>query len=264
MTDPLLIIPTYIRTKVHAALLDKCVKSLRHTTDAPVMIVDDGSPHTEQVSILFEYFNKEYKDIETIRKDDNEGFSKTVNIGLSKALAEESNAVLVNADIEFIDDDWLDHIIACDADIVGARLVYPNRTIQHGGIYFSPITRSFDHRFHGAPEDLPDAMEVCECPVTGALQYISHEVMQDIGLYDEEFRLGFEDVDYMIRAIKGGHKSVYDPKVLAMHYESMFRAESHGQHKEWEKESAKYFRDKWKGTDYLGLVPTMMEKTYNE
>lgn len=262
MSSPLLIIPVYIRTKTHGELLHRCVRSLRDTTDYPVILIDDCSPHTDQVNVLFEYFDRKYDDITFIKKEQNEGFSKTVNIGLKTALANNIDAVLVNSDIEFVDDNWLKEMQQTEADIIGARLLYPNRTIQHAGIYFSPITRGFDHRFKGAPENLPEALEYCKCPVTGALQYIRHSVLKDVGLYDEDFRLGYEDVDFMIRAIEKGHNSVYNPNVLAMHHESAFRKESSDEHRQWEKDSYKLLTKKHSNKNFRDIAPTMFEKNY--
>lgn len=261
MSTPLLIIPTYIVSKDHGELLYKCIKSLRNTVDAPTIIVDDCSPNQEQLDIILDHFSID-KNIEVVKKEQNEGFSTTVNIGLKKALDNKQDAVLVNSDIEFIDDKWLNNILKTDADIVGARLLYPNRTIQHAGIYFSIIKRTFDHRYQGAPHNLPEALKPCKCPVTGALQYLSHDVLSDVGLYDEEFRLGFEDVDYMIRAIQAGHKSIYNPSVLAMHHESAFRKNPSEKHHNWQQESFKTLSLKHQEVDFRGIAPTMMEKNY--
>ena len=257
--DPLLIVPIYVTSKYHGELLHTCVKSLRNTTDAPLMLIDDGSPFKDQVVLLFEHFDKTYDNIEFVHKAENKGFSATVNVGLEEAKRNGQDAILINADMEFTQDDWLDHINDTDADIVGARLLYPNATIQHAGIYFSSIARGFDHRFQGAPHNLPDALKFCECPVTGALQYLTHAVLDDVGVYDEDFRLGYEDVDYMIRAIKAGHKSVYNPNVVAIHHESAFRK---GIHQEWQDESLKMLRRKYENVNFYGLAPTMMEKIY--
>lgn len=259
MNDPLLIVPIYVTNKYHGELLHTTVKTLRKTTDAPLMLIDDCSPFHEQVVLLFQHFDDTYKDIEFVHKAENKGFSATVNVGLDEAKRQNQDAILINADMQFTQYDWLDHIHDTDADIVGARLLYPNATIQHAGIYFSSISRGFDHRFKGAPHNLPEALVPCECPVTAALQYLSHSVLDDIGLYDEEFRLGYEDVDYMIRAIQAGHKSMYNPNVVAVHHESAFRKDTH---QKWQDESYRYLLKKHKETNLINIAPTLMEKTY--
>ncbi len=232
----------------------KCIGSLRQTTDEEVLIVDDGSP-AEQIDTYYRELVDWHDRISVHRKEENEGFSKTVNIGLARALSEGRDACLVNADIEFKEKGWLEECQKTEADIIGALLLYPNLLIQHAGIYFSTITRNFNHRFTSSPPNLPAAQELCECPVTGALQYLRHSVLADIGIYDEEFKLGFEDVDYMIRAIKGGHKSVYNPKVKAIHHESYFRKNKNDKIKRWEHESLVRLLTKYKNVDFEGIAP---------
>jgi len=258
----LLIIPTHLRKKEHIEILAKCVKTLRESTDDELLIIDDGSPMSQaDKDSVFHSITEVAKDnIRIHYKDDNTGFSDTVNVGLERALENQKDACLINSDIEFVEYGWLDEMKNTDADIVGALLLYPNYVIQHAGIYFSVISRAFHHRFAGCPPNLPVALEPCECPVTGALQYIRHEVLDDIGIYDEDYKLGMEDVDFMIRAIKGGHRSLYNPKVKALHHESLIRRDKSDKIEEWEMDSYKHLIQKWKEVGFSDVAPTLMEK----
>lgn len=259
----LLIIPTYLRRKEHIEVLAKCVKTLRDSTDEELLLVDDGSPMSQ--ADKDSVFNSIVESVDGTNmrihyKEENTGFSSTVNVGLKRALDEGKDACLINSDIEFIEYGWLNAMKETDADIVGALLLYPNYVIQHAGIYFSTISRAFDHRFAGCPPNLPAALEHCACPVTGALQYIRNEVLADVGLYDENFKLGMEDVDFMIRAISAGWSSMYNPKVKAIHHESLIRGEKTEQVSKWEMESWQYLLNKWENVNFKGIAPTMMEK----
>lgn len=258
----LLIIPSYLGTQKHINILGTCIKSIRASTDASILIVDDGSPleKDEKNLIYYEAIKEGFSNVKIHLKEENEGFSKTVNVGLNQALEQGDDAVLINADIEFREKGWLEELESSDADIIGGLLFYPNSLIQHAGIYFSIITRNFAHRFAGAPPNLPAAQEPCECPVTAALQYIRHPALADVGVYDEEFKMGFEDVDFMIRAIDKGHKSLYNPKVKAIHHESLFRS---GQAKtdkikEWEADSLSKLLTKYQEFEFDHIAPTMM------
>lgn len=259
MDETLLIIPSYLKTNTHAKVLYKCVGTLRESTEENILIIDDGSP-VEGKEKYYEELSDWVEDVEVILKEENSGFSSTVNVGLQRALDEGIDACLINADIEFKEYEWLAEAQESEADIVGALLFYPNMLIQHAGIYFSLFTRAFDHRFKGSPPNLPIAQVPIECPVTGALQFIRNSVLQDIGLYDEEFRLSMEDVDFCLRAIKAGHKSLYNPRVKAVHHESLFRGEANKTMRQWEIESRRRLLKKYKDDDFQGLVPTMMEK----
>lgn len=254
----LLIIPSYLKTNTHAKVLSKCVGTLRETTEDTILIVDDCSPVKEK-----DKFYRELSDwVENVEYEiqpRNKGFSSTVNVGLKRALNEGLDACLVNADIEFKEKGWLEEAQNTDADIVGALLFYPNMIIQHAGIFFSLFSRTFDHRYKGSAPNLPAAQIPTECPVTGALQFIRHDLLKDIGLYDEEFRLGMEDVDYCLRAIQAGHKSVFNPNVKAIHHESLFRGEESEKMREWESDSRLRLFQKYSDVDFKGIAPTMME-----
>lgn len=237
-----------------------CLVSLKATTthgSFETLIVDDGSPVEELLDELEHEGNNLGLPFELLRKPENEGFSRTVNVGLRRALQQERDAVLVNADIEFRDEGWLERMQRQTnsdgeglASVVGALLSYPHGLIQHGGIFFSVLTRGFDHVYKYAPENLPEAQHARVCPVTGALQFIRLEALEAIGVYDEKFRLGFEDVDYCIRVLESGRECVYQPTVRAWHFESMFRGRPSPKIEQWQAMSWFYFMEKWAGTSF--------------
>lgn len=257
MTEPLIIIPSFISRKEHAQVLLKCIETLNKSADSPeILIVDDCSPYQEQARILYDHFQLKYDNIELEYNDTNRGFSFSVNKGLKQCLEEKRDGVLVNADIEFREIGWLDEMKKTDASIIGALLFYENSLVQHAGTYFSKFTRSFDHRFKGCPPDYDPIHKQIECPCTAALLYIRNECLEEVGLFDEDFLLGWEDVDYNLRSIKEGHKAVYNPKVKAIHHESLFRGKHSASEKtlEMQKKSFLYLLEKYKGADFSGLV----------
>lgn len=266
MTDrkALIVVPTYVRTKTELEVLEKLLVSAQATApSADVLLVDDASPKLASlVGKLGEHYGAE-----VLLKGENEGFSRTVNAGLKLALGRGMDAVLCNADIEFRPEQgpWLEFMQEQPrsdgeglADVVGALLCYPSGLIQHGGIFFSFLHRTFGHIHQYAPENLPEA-QVCKAvPVTGALQFIRLEALDRFGLYDEDFRLGFEDVDYCIRVMRDGGECVYQPRVRAYHYESLFRGEGKNEKiARWEAESWAHFRTKWAKENFARYVPSI-------
>lgn len=261
---PLAIIPTYLRTGLDLKMVDATVRSLRETVGdrCDVLIVDDGSP--EHVARLRAVAGLHHADI--VAKPENEGFARTVNVGLRRALTEDRDAILVNADIEFgLTEDWLGLMQGQErsdgtglASVVGALLVYPNGLIQHAGIYFSLLSREFDHRFRFGPGDLPEAQVATMCPVTGALQFIRHECLEEVGIYDENFRLGWEDVDYNVRVWLSGRECVYQPGIRAIHHESFFRGRPDEKIERWTAESWAYFCGKYRDQSFASFVPDVM------
>lgn len=255
------IMPTYLRSQQDVDLTMTAITSFYGTTsDTPLLVVDDGSPFQEGLKEIQNLIGTEgFPGLALYAKPDNEGFSKTVNYGLRRALEQEADALLINADIEFFEKGWLEAMDAREESVVGALLLYPNGVIQHAGIYYSIIGRVFDHRFKLAPPNLAAANIPEICPVTGALQLVRLECLQEVGFYDEEFRLGWEDVDYCHQVFKSGRKCVYEPEARAYHHESMFRGTNPSQQiLDWTFESWQYLHVKHAGHDFSEYVPTFL------
>lgn len=259
---PLCVIPSFLRTPEDLDVLVRCLVSLWGTASAPdALVVDDGSPARELVGMLEAAC--EELGFELLAKPHNEGFSRTVNVGLRRALAEGRDAVLVNADLEFTEHGWLERMLARTdtagrpAAVVGARLLYPNGCLQHAGVFFSLLARSWWHRLQYGPGDLPEAMRPVRCPVTAALQLIRHETLEQVGLYDEGFRMSYEDVDYCLRVFAAGLECIYEPSVCAVHHEGFFRAQRRRDEKlqSWHDESAARLFAKWRQADFTAFTP---------
>jgi GT2 family glycosyltransferase len=259
---PLVVIPSYLREPDDVKTTLTAVESVRKTEPhrrIDILVVDDGSPEPDLVDLMEE--GCESHRAEVVRKADNTGFSKTVNVGLQRALEEGRDAILMNADLECHSTGWLGAFQNTlddkgrPAAVVGALLMYPNGLIQHGGIYFSLLSRSFDHLWKYAPADLPDANESRYCPVTGAFQFIRHETLTTVGLYDEGFSMAWEDVDYCLRVIEAGLRCVYNPKVRAYHYEMMFRGRPSPKVAEWQVKSYARLAHKWAHANFQEMVP---------
>lgn len=251
--NPLLVIPSYVRRRGDLEVLEKCLTTIGDAYD--VLVVDDGSPALELVDEMDDLCSR--LEVGLVRKADNEGFATTVNVGLRQAWHQGRDAVLVNADIEFPDPGWLDALLANPADVVGARLLYPSGLIQHAGIFFSLLHRQFEHIYKFAPGDLPEAQVRREAPVTGALQLIRHRALEKVGLYDEGFRLGFEDVDYCLRVFASGGTCSYEPTCWAIHHESLFRGRADKKISKWERESYAHLIRKIRNDDVSRyLAPT--------
>lgn len=241
--------------------------------EVDILVVDDHSPNEKLIEGLRALQRRvgdddKYPAFELYRKKVNSGFSQTVNVGLRMAREEERDAVLWNSDLVMMTPYWLERcqktVVGAEggqlfgAGVVGALLTYPNGLIQHAGINFSFLTRRFFERFKYGPGNLPAALVPTVLPVTGAFQYIKLEALTDVGLYDETFRLGFEDVDYCIRAFKAGLDCVYNPEVRAVHHESFTRGRKDEKVVQWEAASWQTFARKYAGEGFQQFVPAVL------
>jgi GT2 family glycosyltransferase len=244
---PLIVIPNYMSREADMEILGECVQSIRRTVSdtVDVLIIDDRSPQPWLVDVFEERYSR--YGFELLRKDSNEGFSRTVNVGLTRAHEQGREAILMNADIVMLTPGWLARCrkAASAPALIGARLLYPNGLIQHAGLYFSAIANVFEHRYRYAPGNLAEANARAVCPVTGAFQYIPPEVLAAVGPYDAEFRMGYEDVDYCLRVFQAGFACLYEPAISAVHHESLFRGRPDEKQQRWHDESIAHLRRKW-------------------
>lgn len=235
------------------------LRSLRNVEpDIPVTVVDDCSP----LDIAADEINATCAelDMQFSEKLENSGFSTTVNRGLQQARADGENAILLNADMRFVFP-FVERMEQCKdsqdrpAAVVGALLLFENGLIQHAGIFCSFLSRIFDHRFRYAPGLLPEAQMPKICPVTGAMQFIRHSTLIEVGLYDESFYLGHEDVDYCLRVFEEGLECVYDPGVRAIHLESFFRGNADSSTDEMHNKSLERLYEKHGSTSLGAYIP---------
>jgi GT2 family glycosyltransferase len=233
----------------------QCLDSLKNTvTDIPleIIVVDDGSAIDVQQSL--QQWATE-ADVHLILKPENKGFSHSVNAGIKIARGEY--VLLVNNDVIFHEVGWLEHMLrtiqsAPNIGIVGARLLYPDGTIQHAGAV--PLANGwFDHYHKNQPYDYPPAQLVLDIPaLTGALLLIKQAVFQEI-VFSEEYFLGFEDIDFCYQARQKGWRTVYCGPACAIHFEGKTRANpenaKHSFYRTKELEAKAQFWRKWGGVD---------------
>lgn len=251
----LAIIPTFVRSDDELKATVKTLETLRnHEPSLEALVVDDKSPEDELVERLRE--ECEDRDVRFTQREVNGGFACAVNVGLREARKRGIDAILLNADMEFLmpfveifeqTKDSQDR----PAAVVGALLIYPTGLVQHGGVFLSLYNRSFDHKYKYGPAGLPEAQQMAVCPVTGAMFYIRHDTLEKIGIFDEDYGLAFEDVDYCLRVFNTGLECVYNPAVRAIHHESMFRGKRSDQIDEWHQKSLGVLHQKH-GTTPLG------------
>lgn len=157
-------------------------------------------------------------------------FSKLVNYGVKQSSGE--HIVLMNNDIEIITYEWieglLEHSLREEVAAVGAKLYYPNDTVQHAGIviglggYAAHALKGIKARHVGYFNRVNVVHDVSA--VTGALMMVKRRIYDELGGFDED-RLGvaFNDVDFCLRAMEQGYLNIFTPYVEAYHHESISR-----------------------------------------
>lgn len=234
------VIPSFRDAKLVAQLVAK----IRQTSpgDRVRIIVTDDASGTDHIAAL-----RAMEGIELVQSDHNSGFSANVNRGL-RAADPGHDVVLLNSDVIPLRD-WL----AClqyaatrspQVGIVGAKLLYPDNRIQYAGtVRNARAPEWFDHRYRGKPANWgPANVDGPTLAATGACMYIKREVLDRVGLFDEDYPMGYEDVDYGLRAWQAGYEVIYAPSAQLHHHESLTRGTEVG---ERERTSQRVFWKRW-------------------
>ncbi len=137
--------------------------------------------------------------------------------------------VLLNDDIEPVSAAWLSELIAHaqrpEIGVAGARLLYPNGTIQHAGIAVGIMD--------GAGHPTRGGFDAAQWPwsrytrnvsaVTGACMAVRRSVWEELGGFDSAFPVNYNDVDFCLQARRAGYRVTYEPAAVLRHHESATR-----------------------------------------
>jgi GT2 family glycosyltransferase len=217
-----------IPTKTRIDLLEKCFVGLASATDYPsfeVIVMDNGSEHSR----LAEVIASARFPVTRVIDNDPFNFSRLNNKGVEAASGEV--VLLLNDDIEPIERGWLTRMVASaqrsDVGAVGARLLYPDRTIQHAGVMMG-LGGVCGHLWKGRTEDEANRIPQIAYPgtrmaVTAACLAVRRAVYNSFGGLDESFAVAFNDIDFCLRLHKQGLKNIYRGDAVLIHHESQSR-----------------------------------------
>ena len=219
--DYSIIIPVFNKAELTRNCLAKLQPSLAGAGDGEVIVIDNASTdHTPEVLASFPW-------IRVIHNEKNLGFAGANNQGAREARGRI--LVLLNNDTEPITQ-WLAPMMRLFDDpavgVVGAKLLFENRTIQHAGVLVRwwPFSASGLYPFHylvHEPGNTPEANVRRDYQiVTGACMATPRALYLDLGGLDEAYWNGYEDVDYCLNVRKRGLRVVYEPAATLFHYES--------------------------------------------
>ncbi len=249
-----IIIPTRDKPDV----LKKCVDSILGKTcylHYEIVIVNNGS----DLKKTYDYFN-ELKAIANVRIIDyNEEFNFSAINNYAARQASGEVLLFLNNDMEVISGEWLsamlEHVQRKEVGAVGGKLLYPNNTIQHAGAILG-LTGGSDvgvaghwHKHHPADSHgyfgRSHIIQDLSC-VTAACMMIRKEIFNELGGFDENIAVAFNDVELCIRIRQQGYLIVYTPYALLYHHESLSRGYEDSPEKQARfAREVKYVRDKW-------------------
>lgn len=224
-----------IPTKDHCSLLRTCIDGLLDRTDyAPleIIVVDNGSTERDALAYLEEL--RAQKGVRVVVVPGVFNFSRLVNRGVVSSSGEV--LVFLNNDVEVIHSDWLSemvsHAIRSEVGAVGAKLYYPDDTIQHGGVILGihhgrGAVAAHAHRLaqRGSPGYSSRLILMNrQSAVTAACLATRREVYNVVGGFDEQnLGVSFNDVDFCLRVRQAGYSILWTPNAELYHHESASR-----------------------------------------
>jgi GT2 family glycosyltransferase len=218
-----------IPTRNGQKLVRQCVESIRRkTTYEPyeILLVDNGSDDPAAIR----YF-QELREAGTVRLvADPQPFNfSALNNGAARQ-ARGQCLLFMNNDVEVITPDWLtemvSHAVRPEIGAVGAKLWYPDDTIQHAGLVLvaglaghAHLGRKRGDHGYFSRASLTQALSA----VTAACLCVRKSVFDEVGGFDETLAVAFNDVDLCLKIQAAGYRNLYTPFAELYHHESASR-----------------------------------------
>ena len=242
-----------IPTCDHADLLKQCIDSIFSLStydNYEIVVCENNSKDPE----TFRYYDQIRKDprIKIITYEGSFNFSRINNF--ARRYAQGEHLLFLNNDIKIITPEWIEEMLMFtqreDVGACGIKLLYPDDTVQHGGIAMgvcgcaANLCPLYPRDHEGYMSRLAVASDMSAC--TAACLMVTAEDFDHVGGFDEELAVSFNDVDLCLKLREIGKLIVFNPVAEAYHFESRSRGyDKKGEKKKrMEKEKEILFR-KW-------------------
>ncbi|MBQ7972326.1 MAG: glycosyltransferase family 2 protein [Lachnospiraceae bacterium] len=245
-----------IPNKDKADMLKKCIEAIesRNTYENyEILILENNS--TEQAT--FDYYKtlEANPKVRILKYEGEFNYSKINNFGASQADGEF--LLLLNNDVEIKNADFIKELLMYaqreDVGAAGAKLLYPNDTIQHAGIVLGlGAHRTAGHIHYGEENAHIGYMgRLCYAQnvsaVTGAALMVKRRDYLAVNGLDEDFAVALNDVDFCLKLRERGLLNVFTPFAEGIHYESVSRGkDTAGENAARYDKECELFRNKWK------------------
>ena len=243
-----------IPNKDHTDDLELCLFSMsRKSTyrNYEVLIVENNSEKEE----TFEYYKKlpeRYPKVRVLTWEKEFNYSAINNFAAEEAQGEY--LLFLNNDVEILTPDWIEEMLQnCQQEnvaAVGAKLYYPDDTIQHAGVVLG-LGGIAGHIMCRASREDPGyfgrMISVQEISaVTAACMMVKKSEFDSVKGFDETFQVAFNDIDLCMKFRAAGKKIVFTPYAELYHYESKSRGLEDTPEKQFRfDKEVKRFQEKW-------------------
>jgi O-antigen biosynthesis protein len=225
-----------IPTKDGIDVLRQCVESIEATTPAEeysLVVIDHESKEPKSKK----YLARLAKRHRVMPYSGVFNYALMNNLAIRTHGAGEPFVLFMNNDIEAPTPGWLPRMRSLagrqDVGVVGTALMYGDKRVQHGGVIvgingladhalrFEPVWEDDGSRTLGYNASLTSVRDFSA--VTAACMMMRRAVFDEVGGFDENFVVGFNDTDLCLRVGRAGYKILYDGRTVLFHHESVTR-----------------------------------------
>lgn len=185
-----------------------------------IIVVDDGHVPDDLRQLLSDHGHRSV----SYRKNGEFSFANKSNFATS--LVSSGVVLLLNDDLEVIAPDWIEALVGQalrpEIAVVGGKLLFPDHRIQHAGIS-TGLNGSAGHVFMNSPSEQLEYGGYASVTrnygaVTGAVMAYRKDLFDQMGGFDEFFRVDYNDIDFCLRCVKAGYRVVFTPHAQLFHF----------------------------------------------
>ena len=232
-----------IPNKDQSEMLKMCIDSIYELstyTNFEILIIENNSTEDKTFAYYEELKQRdnilvlqwgEENGSHSFAQPPHNGFNYSAINNFAVQSAKGEYVLFLNNDIKVITPNWIEELLGnvqrSEVGIVGGRLYFPDDTIQHAGIIVG-IGGIAGHAFLGMNRVRTGylhkaAIQQDLSAVTAACMIMKKSIFEELGGFEEELTVAFNDVDLCLRTVASGYLVVYNPGVEMYHYESKSR-----------------------------------------
>ena len=226
------LVSVIIPTRDNAGLLRVCLDGLlQHTAyERLEIILVDGGSRQPATRMLYAAMANDPR-VHIVAYGGSFNYSRACNLGAAHATGEL--LLFLNNDIEVIEPHWLAAMVRVASrpgvGVVGAKLCFPDGSLQHAGVVIGLHTCGLVFRGGGDPGwppfGTPDVPRNW-LAIMGACQMVRRETFARVGGFDETYLMAYSDVALSLRAWRAGYRTAYTPEAVLLHHEGATRGYS--------------------------------------
>jgi GT2 family glycosyltransferase/glycosyltransferase involved in cell wall biosynthesis len=219
-----IIIPTTGNISLVKPLIDSIFEKTIYNNFEIIFLDNGRGKHPDGIKFLKD------KGLKVIEVNEVFNWSRLNNIGVQNSDGEL--LLFLNDDMEVIDELWLEELVrqAVRPTIgaVGGLLLYPDKRIQHAGVFLVDHGGGARHWLHFANQEKEIYQNLHKTvrevsANTGACLMIRREVYSEVGGFDENLPIVGNDIDICLKILQKGYKNIWTPKCSLIHHESISR-----------------------------------------